>query len=149
MLVGATVQAVNHNNPSNANDNPVATLVALQMAKKAGSRTNDPVLPTVQAWVKNHLFKRRKFIANESDLDYSLEQSSICWQLLDHLNVVGETGVNCWNRYRSWIRKEMNKRRNACQDQCKKVYLSKYSFVMFYVWIICYVFVDGVLFYCC
>lgn len=108
-----------------AEENPIVKHIAMQMAKKGDEEAADTVLAAVQGWVKHHLFKRQKFIAQESDLDYSTNPKSICGQLLTKLNVEGDIGVNVWNHYRSCVRRELNKRRNCCQDQCKKVYLSK------------------------
>jgi len=96
-----------------------------QMIEKRYDRKDDPFMAGVQNWVKIHLFKKVKFIGKDSDLDHSTSDGSICKQLLDHLNLSGDDAVNFWNRYRYVIRHELNKRRNTCQDQMKKIFLSK------------------------
>ena len=103
-----------------------AMIEAVVAGQLKTSKKINPIITTVQSWVKNHLFRRVKFVGiNKSDMDYSLEKTSLCQLLLTHVKISGPLGVNFWNEYRSLILKEMNKRRNVCQDQCKKVCLSK------------------------
>ena len=42
-----------------------------------------------------------------------------------------ETAVKFWNFYRKHVAKELNKKRNACQDMCKKVYYGRLSDVVY------------------
>ena len=84
----------------------------------------------VKCYVKQSLFPRRKFIEEESALEFSTENISICRQFLVYCNVNNEPRelqLQCWNESKEKIRSQLNERRNRVQSDMRKTYLCEFT----------------------
>jgi len=79
----------------------------------------------VKVYVKKDLFHKRKFIIKQSELDFSLEPNSICFQCLSFCHMLGEGQEEFWDHWSSFVNSELNAKRNHVQNVAKDEYLSE------------------------
>ena len=82
----------------------------------------------IKLYVRDSLFPRVKFIVYDDELDWSANDKSICHQCLVHLNLItSEDRVQFWSRWKREVERQVAVRRNHCQENMKKRWMSKYG----------------------
>jgi len=118
--------------PSNQVDLPPSPKKASAgKQKRRGTKDQDISEIQIKLYVKNDLFTKRKFIIKQSELDYSSDPNSICFQCLQFCQMDGEEEF--WERCASMVNTQLNAKRNHVQNKAKDEYLSEFSILPHFV----------------
>ena len=103
---------------------------ANDVCKRATVDTMDATEIQVKTYVKYDLFPKRKFIINASELEYSQDENSIARQCLRACNMEGVVGEDkWWEKWKRTVGKELNERRNHCQNYLKNEFMGKSGYM--------------------
>ena len=80
----------------------------------------------VKLFVSACLFRDMKFILDEHKfLSYSTDENSVAQQCIRYCNVMPQAAIKFWSRCSGLVRSDLIRRRNHCQEQMKRVFMSK------------------------
>ena len=84
------------------------------------------MLSLVKIFVSASLFRNMKFILDEHKfLSYSTDENSVAQQCIRCCNVMPQAAIKFWSHYGGLVRSDLIRRRNHCQEQMKRVFMSK------------------------
>jgi hypothetical protein len=95
--------------------------------ESAGTWDDESIKLTLSTYVKQKMFPHLKFIQGKSMTGYSVDQRSVCGQILSRLNVPRVWGEKFWEHYGRKVECYLNSKRNDTATALKNAFFSKYS----------------------
>ena len=80
---------------------------------------------TIALYVKDHFFSKCKFIRDPSEMEYSLEQQSICQTVCKGCNIPLERQQEWWQFAKKVVEHNLNKKRADVNSTMKRIFIGK------------------------
>jgi hypothetical protein len=100
----------------------------LEVVVRGGNELNETSIhgKTISIYARNHLFRKKKFILNESEMEFSATDGmSICFQCLMKLNMVVEKSQQFWEDHKHIVVREINNKRSNVAYAMQKEFFGK------------------------
>ena len=97
-----------------------------EKCRKNGLMTNDKWMSLdLDRYVRNDLFPTLKFFMDKKQLNYTTDETSICWQICTEMELKKDRAEVWWNNFKGRIVKILNAKRNDVISAIKRNFMSK------------------------